>query len=272
MLQKNWRMKMTTKNNAIDLHGLRVLVTRPKPMGEILCQHINAGGGEAIYFPTIDISPPANPSVYRMQLKKLDHLDWLIFLSPQAVYSTSHLIHLDWPNFPPAVKIAAVGGGTAKALQLADLRLDVFPKEQWSSEGLLSLPEFSQIKGKKIALMRGDGGREYLRQSLQLRGAIVSEIMVYRRVKPLTDPTPYCNMLRDHLINCVVATSGEGLRNLLELCVSVAENLFEVPLVVISPRLQDIARTWGFKKILLAKNPSHNAIIDTLSATSYPTR
>jgi uroporphyrinogen-III synthase len=263
---------MTPKKNSTDLHGLRVLVTRPKPMGEILCQYIDARGGAAVYFPTIDISPPSDPSIYRMQLKKLDRLDWLIFLSPQAVYSTSDLIHLDWPNFPSTVKIAAVGGGTAKALQQADLRVDVFPTEQWSSEGLLSLAEFSDIKGKKIALMRGDGGREWLRQSLQLRGAVVSEMIVYRRLKPQTDATPYCNMLRDNLIDCICMTSGEGLRNLIELCAPVSDFLLDVPVLVISPRLQDRAREWGFKKILLAKNPSHNAIIDTLSTTFYPIR
>jgi uroporphyrinogen-III synthase len=263
---------MTTKKTSSDLHGLRVLVTRPKPMGEILCHAIDANGGECIYFPTIDIHPPADPSVYRMQLKKLDRLDWLIFLSPQAVFSTSHLIHLDWPNFPPQIKIAAVGGGTAKALQHAELRVDVYPTENWSSEGILSLPEFSHITGKKIALMRGEGGREWLRQSLQLRGAIVSEIIVYRRVKPQTDATPYCNMLRNHLIDCIVATSGEGLRNLLEFCAPVRDLILEVPLLVISKRLQEAASEWQFKKILLAKNPSHNAIIETLSTTFYPIR
>lgn len=257
------------KSSHADLHGTRVLVTRPKPMGEVLCHSIDEHGGEAIYFPTIEIGLPPNPTIYRMQLTKLDRFDWLIFLSPQAVYSTSHLIHLDWPNFPANVKIAAVGGGTAKALHDADLRVDVFPKENWSSEGLVNLPEFQEIKGKKIGLMRGEGGREYLRQSLQLRGAIVSEIMVYRRVKPNIDAGPYCNMLRSGLIDYVVVTSGEGLHNLIEMCQPVWQYLKEIPLIVVSPRLQELARQQQFKTILLAKNPSHNAIIDLFKKVTY---
>jgi uroporphyrinogen-III synthase len=251
--------------NEVNLHGLRVLVTRPKPMGDILCQVINAAGGVATYFPTIDIFPPRDPTIYQLQLKKIDRQDWLIFISPQAVYATSELIHLDWPNFPSHVKIAAIGGGTAKALQHANLRLDAFPKENWSSEALLNLPEFSHLSGKKIALMTGEGGREWLQQSLTLRGAIVSKIIVYRRAKPQIDTEPYCAMLRNNQLDCAVVTSGEGLRNLMELCPDAWPNLRELTIIVISPRMQDIASEYGFKQILLAKNPSHNAIMAVLS-------
>jgi uroporphyrinogen-III synthase len=254
----------------VNLHGLRVLVTRPKPMGDILCQVINTSGGIATYFPTIDICPPRTPSIYQMQLKKIDRQDWLIFISPQAVYATSELIHLDWPNFPPHIKIAAIGGGTAKALQHANLRLDAFPTENWSSEALLNLPEFSHLTGKKIALMSGEGGRDFLQDSLVLRGAIVSKIIVYRRVKPNVNTEPYCAMLRNNQLDCAVVTSGEGLRNLMELCASAWSSLRELTIIVISSRMMDVASEYGFKQILLAKNPSHNAIMAVLSNAFSP--
>jgi uroporphyrinogen-III synthase len=247
-----------------DLKGLRVLVTRPKPMGEILCQRIDNAKGKAIYFPTIDIFPPQDSTIFPYQLAKIDKQDWLIFISPQAVYATSHIIHLDWPNFPPHVKIAAVGGGTAKALKAADLRVDVHPTENWSSEGLLALPEFQNVAGMKIALMRGEGGREWLDQSLKIRGAIVSQIIVYRRVKPHIDTGPYKTMLHKSEIDCIVSTSGEGLYNLKELLKEAWSELQKVKLIVISQRMQQRAIELGFKEIMLAKNPSQGAIIDVL--------
>ena len=256
-----------TELQKVDLKGARVLVTRPKPMGELLCQRINECNGIAIYFPTIDIHPPSDASIFPYQLAKIDKQDWLIFISPQAVFATSHLIHLDWPSFPAHVKIAAVGGGTAKALHAANLRVDVYPTENWSSEGILNLPEFENIQGKKIALMRGEGGREWLEQSLKLRGAIVSQIIVYRRVKPEIDVSRYLKLFQDKAIDYIVATSGEGLFNLIELLHGAWQELHTVNLVVISQRMKDHAIELGFKKILLAKNPTQGAIIDVLKAS-----
>lgn len=258
-------MDFTASN--VNLKGLRVMVTRPKPMGESLCQHIDELGGKSIYFPTTDIIPPKDANIFPKQLAKIDKQDWIIFLSPKAVYATSHLIHLDWPNFPAHVKIAAVGGGTAKALKAANLRVDVYPTENWSSEGLLHLPEFQQIQGKRIALMRGEGGREWLDQSLKHRGAIVSQIIVYRRVKPSVDVGPFVRLFEDKKVDCVVSTSGENLLNLKDLLQRAWQHLKTVKLIVISPRMQEKAVELGFEKILLAKNPSQNAIIEVLQST-----
>lgn len=249
------------------LKGLRVMVTRPKPLGEILCQRINEAGGKSIYFPTIDIFPPGDPTIFPRQLAKIDKLDWIIFISPQAVYATSHIINLDWPNFPSHVKIAAVGGGTAKALKAANLRVDVYPVENWGSDGLLDLPEFQNVEGKKIALMRGEGGREWLEQSLRVRGAQVSQIIVYRRVKPTLDVAPYVKLFIDNEVDRVVSTSGEGLYNLKEILNPAWDHLQHVKLIVISQRMRDRALEYGFKEILLAKNPSQGAIIDVLKAS-----
>jgi uroporphyrinogen-III synthase len=251
------------------LNGLRVLVTRPKPMGAMLCELINSADGKAIYFPTINICPPRDESICQRQLLKINLFDWLIFISPQAVYSISRL-YPDWPNFSASVKLAAVGGGTAKVLQAAGLHVDVFPKENWGSEGLLDCEEFRHIQGKKIALICGEGGRDWLQQSLKQRGATITRIIVYRRRKPELDTKPYCEMLENKLIDCIVATSAEGLQNLKELCHPAWQDLQQVPVIVVSQRLVTRATESGFKTILLAKNPGHNAIMDVLSANFLP--
>lgn len=248
------------------LAGLTVLVTRPRPQGEALCALIQEAGGQAVYFPTIEIQPPENPAQFAEHIKKLDEFDYLLFVSPQAVLHSLTLIKPHWPTLPPTLKIAAVGESTAKTLRGHGLSVDFFPKDEWSSEGLLKLEEFHTVGGKKIGLVKGEGGREVLEETLASRGATVTPFIAYRRGLPVVDSAPYAKLFREHKINVIVAASFESLTNLKKLLGSDHwAELSLVPVIVNSARLKALAEESGFKTLLLARNASHNAIIETLS-------
>jgi uncharacterized protein HemX/uroporphyrinogen-III synthase len=249
-------------------HPLQVMVTRPLPAGAVLCEMIDAAGDHAIYFPTLTFVKPTDSAVVEQQIRALDQYDWLIFISPQAVYASQDSIHAHWPELPKHVKIAAVGAGTAAALHSAQLTVSAFPSTEWNSEGLLALPEFQTVAGKKIALISGAGGREYLAENLVARDAEVISIAVYQRALPDVVTTDYVNLLQVQKIDVVVCTSGEGLRNLKTLLQAAWLDLQNVLLVVISAKMQTLARTLGFHKIFLAKNAGHSAIMDALSQIS----
>src|SRR5205823_2364089 len=114
----------------------------------------------------------------------------------------------------------------------------LFPEEHWNSEGLLALPEFQNIQGKKIALIRGENGRELLADTLQQRGATVTHIVTYRRTLPDLDPAPYKQLLREAKIDIIVTTSKEGVQHLYEL---MGPLVTKVPLLVISASMQPLA-------------------------------
>jgi uncharacterized protein HemX/uroporphyrinogen-III synthase len=252
----------------MSVRSMQIMVTRPMPAGAVLCQKIDASGDHAIYFPTLVFMPPADSALAEEQLAALDQYDWLIFISPQAVYAAQDKIHALWSQFPASVKIAAIGAGTVAALQLANLPVVLYPQTNWNSEGLLDLPEFQAIAGKKIALLCGEGGREWLAENLALRGADVTSILLYQRALPDIQPAEYANLLQARQIDVVVCTSGEGLRNLKTLFQSVWPDLQNVLILVISPTMQALAEELGFHKIFLAKNPSHDAIMEALSQIS----
>src|SRR5690349_12648433 len=112
-----------------SLNSCSVLVTRPRPQGEVLCELIRDAGGEAVYFPTIDIVP------INRTINGLPKYDWIIFVSPQAV------CHRMPEANTAAQRIAAVGLGTVQALKDKQIHNVLYPKEEWSTEGLLKLPE-----------------------------------------------------------------------------------------------------------------------------------
>jgi uroporphyrinogen-III synthase len=249
-----------------NLNNLTVLVTRPKPQGTELCELIRKAGGEAIYFPTIAIHPPENHLDLIQQITTINTFDYLIFISPQAVLQTIDMIQTKWPALPTHLKIAAIGEGTAKILKERGLPVDFFPPEEWNSQGLLQLlADSKNISGKKIALIKGEGGRELLKEELTARGAKVTEIIAYRRVLPIMNVIPYTDLFHANKIHVIICLSGESVKNLKIL---VGENswrdLKNIPLLVNSERIESLAKESGFKKVLLAKNASHRAIIDTL--------
>lgn len=248
----------------IDLTGLTILVTRPRPQGEVLCEQIRAHGGSPLYFPVLEIMPPDDMQALQDKLSRLERYQWLVFISPQAVYRSQDFLQ----QLPPQLKIAAVGGGTAQALLEAKLPVHCYPANEWSSEGLLALPEFQSVAGQTIAIIKGQGGRELLQETLTARGAEVVPIIAYQRVMPKAPPADYLVLLRNGEINVIICSSNEGLANLKILFQSAWTVLQDTPLVVISERMKKYAQELGFKKQLLAKNPGHAAILESIKGNT----
>jgi uroporphyrinogen-III synthase len=240
------------------------MVTRPKPQGEILCGQIRAAGGHAIHFPTIEIHPPKNLAVFAKGIVSLYQYDWVVFISPQAVYWSAPAIHEQWPQFPPGVEVAALGGGTADALRQAGLPVDIYPKDDWRTEGLLDDASFQELAGKKIALICGEGGRDLLEKTLTARGAQVTRVIVYERCIPKVNVNEYIKLLQTRQIDIILCTSGEILHNLKLLLQYAWTELRKIPVVVISERMQILARQLEFENILEARNASFDAIMDIL--------
>lgn len=245
---------------------LTILITRPDPQGSALCQLIEANGDHAIHFPTIEIVPPADETLLQQQLSQLGEQDWLIFISPQAVITSIPHLRRAWPQLPDTVRWAAVGAGTAQALKEAGYNEIIYPPVEFSTEALLALPEFHSISGKKIAIIKGEGGRELLQTTLQERGAHVLLINSYRRALPEIDPTRYCDLFINNKIDAAICTSFEGIANLKKLIGEKAWKTLKVtPCIVMSERIKSLAHHLGFQTIWVVKSASHTAILNLLA-------
>jgi uroporphyrinogen-III synthase len=242
------------------LHGLKVLVTRPKPQGEELCNKIREQGGQAVYFPVMDILPTENIEKIKQDIARLAEYDIVIFVSLHAVLHSQKLIHALWPVFPSHIQVMAIGKKTADALNFLHLPVHHYPSDNWNSEALLTSPGLLDVQGKKIAIIRGETGREVLAEELTRRGAHVDNMIAYRRVVTKVDVQPYKNLIHAHEIDIIICTSNEILQNLTNLL-----TVQQVPLMVISERMLCFAKKLGFKHLYLANNASHDAIIVELA-------
>src|SRR6185295_12379471 len=91
----------------------------------------------------------------------------------------------------------------------------IAPQSGADSEALLAAPELADVTGKRVLIVRGEGGRALLGNMLAARGATVNYAECYRRVRPVADAAPLIADWQRGLIHAVTVSSAEGLDNLL---------------------------------------------------------
>ncbi|MCU7877534.1 MAG: uroporphyrinogen-III synthase [Candidatus Thiodiazotropha sp. (ex Lucinoma borealis)] len=244
---------------ACDLKGRGILVTRASHQSEGLSRLIQGCQGRAVCFPALEIV--ASKRVEQALELLRQSWDVMIFISPNAVHYALGLL----PDGRMQGRLlAAVGRATAAALEGAGYGIDLLPVDRYDSEGLLMLPPLQQLIGQKVLIVRGEGGRPFLGNSLQARGAEVGYAEVYRRVRPKTDPEPLLKCWTQE-IDLVIATSNEVLQNLIEMLGEKGLPLLQrTPLLVISERMRREAENRGFKTVLLASGADDIAIMTAI--------
>jgi uroporphyrinogen-III synthase len=241
-----------------------VLVTRPEHQAGPLCQWIEQHGGVAIRCPALVIREPRDWAPALAIFDRLMDYDLAIFTSANAVDRALPLIR-ERSGFPSRLEIAAIGQATARALAGHGIAADLRPEAGFTSEALLALPRLRQVAGQAIVIVRGEGGRELLAETLTERGARVDHAEVYRRERPTTDITVLLDRWARGEIGAVVVTSAESLLNLFDMLGGAGQDyLRDTPLIVISARTRQTAAKCGCHRLLVAKQASDNAIAAVL--------
>ena len=171
----------------IDLSDIGVLVTRAAHQAGSLSGQIAAKGGRPIRFPAVVIKGPVDLEQARQQMVSAQDCDILIFISQNAVMYGAKLSPEERLSSVPA--LVAVGRGTAQKLAEMGYPVDVVPVKRFDSEALLDTPELNDVDGKRVVIVRGNGGRSLLGDELVKRGAKVEYAEVYTRSCPEVDPS-----------------------------------------------------------------------------------
>lgn len=240
-------------SSTAPLRGRGIVVTRPEAQSGGLADLIASAGGTPIVFPLIDIGPARDPARARALLSQLAGYDVAVFVSANAVEHGASLL-------PPggalsaAACTAAVGMGTARALRARGVPRVLLPADRYDSEGLLALPQFLNVAGKRVLIVRGVGGRELLAETLTARGAHVDYAECYERLAPSASPEPLLRAWAASALHAVTITSSEGLRQLHALLPAQGRAfLAQTPLFVTHERMREAARGLGLDDVVMAR-------------------
>jgi len=238
--------------------NLKAVITRPEKSGRILAQKLSNLGIPTICQPMFDYQKTADDKKIQTLLRTLEQ-PILIFVSAAAVEFANQITPLTlWPH----VKVITVGKATTEAVKSMGLAA-TFPQQQ-NSEGLLALPELSDVKNRTIIIVRGDGGREILADTLQLRGANVHYVESYQRVWR-TFGKNMCQQWRVQQINCIVITSNALLESVVHL-LDKSDDFWQNTClwIVASKRIADKAKKLKLLNVINANGASDQAITAAL--------
>jgi uroporphyrinogen-III synthase len=228
------------------LAGLGILVTRPARQAAGFAQKLAALGGTPVIFPAIAILPPADPAALARAHAALSTYDFAVFVSANAVEYGAP----DPRRWPSRLVPFAPGPGTAEALAAVGIAGARIPATSFDSEGLLALPELADVRGKRILILRGDGGREHLGDALRARDAHVDYVACYRRARPASGTAGLVEAFHEGRIQAVTLTSSEGMDNLWALADEPTRTAWRAcPTFVPHPRIAAHARERGLSVV-----------------------
>lgn len=262
------------REHPVSLTGMAVLVTRPQPQANGLAKRLLSQGAAAHVYPTIEIVPNALSASELQCIAELDRCNGVICISASAAELGVRLCADRWPQWPLHQTWYAVGPASGKPLQGWGLNLFIAAAGS-SSETLLALPALNTVEGQRFLILRGNGGRETLADTLRSRGAQVDYLELYRRQPAANEPAELTAFLTSTGLRVVTVTSGESLDQLLLQAGEQANAVRQCPLVVVSGRLAEHAQRLGFQGVYVAAGASDEALLQCLQSilsTSQPTR
>lgn len=235
-----------------SLAGRHIVVTRPQEQAGSLCDGIAMRGGIPVRFPVLAIGALADTAPLDAIARRLDAFDLAFFVSPNAARHalTSILAQRHWP---PHLTVSTVGKGSERALAAFGLQRVVAPQKDFDSEAVLRLPEFqpAAVRGRRVVIFRGDGGRGLLGETLRERGAEVEYVTCYHRFRPASDPLPLLELASRGALDAITLTSSEGVGNLV---VIIGDEglaaLRATQIFVPHPRIAAHARAAGFSRVI----------------------
>jgi uroporphyrinogen III methyltransferase/synthase len=236
------------------LFGRRVVVTRAREQASELRARLEALGAEVVELPVIAIEP------VDFQVPALRQIDWIVFTSTNGVDAFFDR------GLAPAkldaralggVEIAAIGPGTARALERRGIRPDLVPA-RFVAESLLDA--FPQGNGR-VLIARAEVARDVLPDGLRAKGYDVEVLPVYRTVVAEPDPVAL-ELVRAGTVDACTFTSSSTVENF---CDAVGPLPAPPPLVVsIGPVTSETARARGLRVDVEAEPHTIDGVVEAL--------
>jgi uroporphyrinogen-III synthase len=254
-----------------------IVVTRPIEQAAQLIEamrvQLQGTSAQIVSLPLLTIAPKEDAGLNAQIVGALRDVDLAIFVSPNAIECVMRLIKDSWQNIAKAIiPIGVMGGSSRTALTHHGIGLEssptpiIFPRnnEQWDSAGLWQELQLlhSNWAGRRVVIFKGDGGRDWLADTLKAAGATVNGVSVYARI-PLNPESPAWASIThiDMKQSLWLLTSSEAVRNLGTAIQSHVQQDVGVATALCSHQnIAQAAKEIGFGKVLMC-DPGDQALI-----------
>jgi len=207
----NWFMRK-------PLFGKGLVMTRDAPGNADFARKILARGGRPVEFPTIAIQPLTDRNEFLRMLTEFTAYDWIVFTSANGVrvfFEALCDLGKDARVFG-GMKIAAIGPRTAECLQEVGMRADFVPEVFTGRELARQLINYTELRNKRILLLRSEIASDELVEGLGKGGAAVTDISIYTAVPHKGDSSGLLEQMRQGQIHWLTFASPSAVRAFFE--------------------------------------------------------
>lgn len=243
---------------------MTVLVTRPAQAGQQLCQQLTQAGFDTLHHPLLAINAgrelPDLPS--RMQ-----QADMIIAVSQHAVHFAHQTLTEQHSPWSTNAIYFAIGQKTAHVFSKVTQQKVHYPAHS-DSEHLLQCALLQQVSDQTILILRGNGGRELIHDTLTQRGGKVQYLEAYQRQPLAFDAQQSVKNWQQQNVDTVIVTSEEQLRLLFSPLAAAGQTWLQRQHVLVpSDRIRDVAHQLGCHQITTIGGASNDEIIKALQLT-----
>lgn len=247
----------------------RVIVTRPRAQAVGWVRSLCEAGVDAVALPLIDIAPLEDPAPMHAAWSSLAACALVVFVSPNAVrhFFDARPAGATWPA---AVRAGSTGPGTSAALREAGLVsaqiVEPPPDMPFETESLWAAVSGEAWAGRRVLVVRGEDGRDWLADTLRGAGASVGFVAAYRRSAPAMPLAADEQAVLDAAVadpsqHVWLFSSSEAVRHLQQ--IAPAHGWSAARAIASHPRIAAAARQAGFGRVDEA-TPTVPAIVRAL--------
>ena len=226
----NWFMRQ-------PLFGKGLVITRDAEGNADSARKIIARGGRPVEYPTLAIKSLTDRNEFLRVLAGFPGYDWVIFTSANGVRIFLEVLHelgKDARVFG-GMKIAAIGPRTADSLEPFGIRADFVPEVFTGRELARQLIGYTNLRGKKVLLLRSEIASEELIEGLQAGGAEVANVAVYTAVTHKGDDATLIGQMQQGKVQWLTFASPSAVRAFFEQIPPEAVHSYDAKVASVGP-------------------------------------
>ncbi len=233
-----------------------MLVTRPAEQAGPIAAALREAGATPLFYPTVTVGEPPDWSPFDGAFAALRPGDWVVFTSPSAVrLAAARLRRVGGFSAAAAATIAAVGPGTAAALDAEGLRAALVPPAGQRNQEGLAAALAGLGPGTRVVFPRALEGRDVLESHLAARGVAIRTVPVSQTRACVLPPLPE--------FDAAIFASPSALRPLLDRWG--ASCLAGRIAVAIGPVTAAALRAAGIVASAVADDPTQDGVVRALN-------
>ncbi len=238
------------------LFGKTVIITREASKCCEFSRTLVSLGAGVVEFPTIEIRPVRGTKTQESSVYNVEKYDFLIFTSVNGVNHYFDVLKSYGKDSRTlgGKEIIAIGENTSQELAKYNIFSDYLPYN-YTAEGVISVAEKLNFKGKKVLIPRALEAREILPETFREMGADVEVLCVYETIVPDYGEDELDGIkekIEEEEIDLVTFTSSSTAKNFFSLLGKTSGFFTGTEFASIGPVTTATLKTLGFDAVLTA--------------------